>query len=61
MNQIGSEKRGLDGVIGAGILENCQNFMNRLAAQDLPPGAVAEPWVCMAAESLRFWDFFGKN
>jgi len=47
VNWIGSEKRGSDGVAGAGILENYQNFMNRLAAQDLPPGAVAELWVCV--------------
>jgi len=26
---------------------NCQNFMNHLVAQGLPPGAAIEPWMCV--------------
>ncbi|QCD99544.1 hypothetical protein DEO72_LG7g828 [Vigna unguiculata] len=47
VKRTGLGKRGLGGVADAIILGNYQNFMNRLAARDLPPGAVTEPWMCV--------------
>ncbi|QCD87429.1 hypothetical protein DEO72_LG3g1965 [Vigna unguiculata] len=48
VNQIWLEKWGLGGGVGARILGNYQNFMNCLAARDLPPGAVTEPWAIVS-------------
>ena len=47
VKRTGLGKRGLGGVADAIILGNYQNFMNRLAARHLPPGAVTEPWMCV--------------
>jgi len=44
---------GLDGVVGAEILENYQEYKQRLAARGLPPGASAVAVLLRGCDVMR--------